>query len=520
MKKVKSIFFAVFFVVGLTCLGLVGCKKKETPVPTIPEKQSTYNIELSESALSVNLFETAKLDVTVKKDGIVLTTPNVEWSSEATNVATVDNGIITPVGYGTTSIVVKYENVSASCQVVVEDNGFIPSITLDATEVQLLISSEPFKVNASVFYDKAGIDTSSAVITYSIPESGKTIATVDANGYVTAVGVGETTLTVSAVWKGYDGTGMSKTIPVYVKKDIEARVFGGANEIYLSELTVDGQTFSNTTTLTAEVFENLEKLDAPTITWVSSNTNVATVVNGVVTAVAEGETLIYVRYNDGEDVFESNKKTVTVTLPVIDKTSEVSFEFDQTNVDYNLIEAKSVFGNAYSGNIVKVTAKSKAENLFTSDGIDVSDLSVGENVLVIYNEDNYAFEVKAQVYTRIIKTKADLKAFGKAYAQTADTTNTNDTSSWHVVLANDIDYANGNYCSDTGYTTSDRWLGVFDGRGFTISNMTTNFGFFGWIGTKAELKNTGFINLNKHSGYQGGLLANQLYGTIDNCFVP
>ncbi|MBR2023244.1 MAG: Ig-like domain-containing protein [Clostridia bacterium] len=519
MRKTRSKLFAILFLVALSCLCLVGCKKEDTSVPTLPQQQSTYSVELNESALSVNLFETAKLDVTAKKDGVVVANPSVEWKSENTEVATVDNGVITPVVYGTTVISVTYENVSASCQVTVADDGFVPSIVVDVEEVSLLITSEPRKVNASVFYDKAGVDTSSATITYSIPANGQAIATVDANGYVTPVGIGETTLTVSAVWKGYMGAGMTKTIPLSVHKDVEPKVLGGASEIYLSAVTIEGQAFSNTTTLTAEVYENNEKLQSPNVTWVSSDTSVATVVNGVVTAVAEGETLVYVRYDDGEDVFESNKKAVKVTLPVIDKTADLSFDLDKSKVEYNAIDATSVFGNSYAGDIVKVTVKSNTENLLTSNGVNVSTLSEGEKVFVVYNEDNYAFEVTAKVYTRILKTKADLQAFGSAYATTADSTNTNDTKSWRVILANDIDYENGNYCADAGYTTSDRWLGVFDGNGFAISNIKTRFGFFGWIETGAELKNTAFINVNKDSAYQGGLLANQVYGTIDNCFV-
>ena len=518
MRKLKTGFFTLAVLFVLSCMCAVGCIK-EPNVPIISEQEAKYSIELNNSALSVNRFETATLNVTVKKDDIVVASPNVEWEIENANIATVNNGVITPVDYGTTLVTVRYENVSASCQVTVEDNGFVPSLILDVEEVQLLMSSDAFKVNASVFYESTEKDTSSAIITYAIADGGQTVVSVDQNGYVTAVGVGETSLTVSAIWKGYNGIGMTKTIPVCVHEDIEARMFGGAQEIYLTELTVEGQTFLNKTTFSIEVFKNLEKVENPNITWVSSETDVATVVGGVVTAVSEGETSIYALYNDGETVFESNKETVKVVIPVIDKTETLSFELDQSNVGYNKVSAKAVFGDSYTGAIVKVTEQAKEDNLLSSDGLDASTLYTGENVLVVYNEDNYAFTVTAQVYTRIIKTKADLKAFGKAFADTADNTDTNDTNGWRVVLANDIDYENGNYGADAGYTTSDKWLGSFDGRGFTVSNITTNFGFFGWIGTKAELKNTGFINTSKSSGYQGGLLCNQLYGTIDNCFV-
>lgn len=516
MRNVKSKVFGITFALTLSCTCLAACKDK---TPELPEEEITYTISLDYSVLSINRFETGELNAEVKKNGIVVSMPQLEWSSENESVATVEDGIITPVDYGETVISVEYENVSASCEVTIADNGYVPTLEVDVDEVQLLVSSDPFKVNASVFYESATTDTSAAVITYAIAPTDADIATVSADGYVTAVGVGETTLTVSATWKGYSGIGMQKEIPVIVCGDVETRLLGGAEEIYLSALSMEGQTFSNKTTFTAEVYDNLEKVENADVAWVSTNAEVATVLNGIVTAVAEGETEIYAVYDNGEAVFESKKATVKVILPIIDKTETLSFVCDQSNVEYNTMNAKAVFGENYVGEIVKVKAKDGETNLWTDNGLDAATLLVGENVLVVYNDSNYAFEVKAQVYTRIIKTKADLKAFGLAYAKTADNTNSNATKNWHVIMENDVDYENANYCADAGYTTSDRWLGVFDGNGHTISNITTNFGFFGWIGASAELKNTGFVNTNKPSGYQGGLLCNELYGKIDNCFV-
>ena len=516
MRNIKSKVLGITFAVTLGCACLSGC---QDPQPEIPEEEITYTISLDNSVLSINRFEMGELNAEVKKNGVVVSFPQLDWSSENENVATVEDGIITPVDYGKTVISVEYENVSASCEVTIAYNGYVPTLEVAEEEIQLLVSSDPFKVNASVFYESATTDTSSAVITYAIAPTGADIATVSADGYVTAVGVGETTLTVSATWKGYGGIGMQKEVPVIVCGDVETRLLGGAEEIYLSDLTMEGQTFSNKTTFTAEVYDNLEKVESAEFTWVSTNEEVATVVNGVVTAVAEGETEIYAVYEKDESVFESEKATVKVILPIIDKTETLSFVCDQSNAEYNTMNAKAVFGENYAGEIVKVKAKGGETNLWTDNGLDAATLLVGENVLVVYHDSNYAFEVKTQVYTRIIKTKADLKAFGLAYAETADNTNSNATKNWHVIMENDVDYENANYCADAGYTTSDRWLGVFDGNGHTISNMTTNFGFFGWLGKGAELKNTGFVNTNKPSGYQGGLLCNQLYGTIDNCFV-
>ena len=74
--------------------------------------------------------------------------------------------------------------------------------------------------------------------------------------------------------------------------------------------------------------------------------------------------------------------------------------------------------------------------------------------------------------------------------------------------------------------TANRFTGVFDGNGKTITGLTqalgTNdfAGMFGYIGTGGIIRSLGLVNLNiSGSGYYAGGIAGENSGTITNCFV-
>ena len=116
------------------------------------------------------------------------------------------------------------------------------------------------------------------------------VATVDQSGTVTAVGVGEATITASV-------GGKSDTCTVTVSYAGVTSVTLNATEL---TLTADG-----TTTLTATV---LPAGAEQTVVWSSSHEDVATVENGVVTAVSTGTTVITAKAGEKEAAC-----TVTVT---------------------------------------------------------------------------------------------------------------------------------------------------------------------------------------------------------------
>ncbi|MGN0831572.1 MAG: hypothetical protein ACI4NI_09820 [Candidatus Ornithospirochaeta sp.] len=99
-----------------------------------------------------------------------------------------------------------------------------------------------------------------------------------------------------------------------------------------------------------------------------------------------------------------------------------------------------------------------------------------------------------------------------------------------VKLANNIDLADVDW-KPIGQTEKTTFQGVFDGQGYTISNMTVNnsdtsancsSGFFGWIedhGVGIVIKNTKFDNAHVEGNHNVGVVAGYIYGTIYGCEV-
>ena len=99
-----------------------------------------------------------------------------------------------------------------------------------------------------------------------------------------------------------------------------------------------------------------------------------------------------------------------------------------------------------------------------------------------------------------------------------------------VKLAANIDLA-GVEWKPIGQTGKTTFQGVFDGQGYTISNMTVNntdtsencsSGFFGWIedhGVGIMIKNTKFDNAYVEGNHNVGVVVGYIYGTIDGCEV-
>ena len=186
----------------------------------------------------------------------------VNWSSSDTSVATVDNGKVQAVGTGTAVISVESNGKTDTCEVTVKDT--VTSIAEDEIKLRTKGTDKTYKLNTSVIGRKSSIKWTT---------SDKKVATVS-GGKITAKKAGTATITATA-------NGVSDSVTVTVEDYIPTIKLNQSN---YTLYTVKG----NTITLKATV-DGLSK----TVTWNSSNTNVATVTNkGKVTAVGEGDTII------------------------------------------------------------------------------------------------------------------------------------------------------------------------------------------------------------------------------------
>lgn len=266
---------------------------------------SVTGVELTAEggATSVPKGETLQLTATVKPS--YAENKKVTFSSDNETVATVDqNGLVTAIEGGTVKITATSE-----------DGGFTDEITLTVTipvtgvslasagGVTEIPEGETLQLTATVAPDNA----TNKQVTYSSSDKG--VAVVDETGLVTAVSVGEATITVTTV----DGAKTDEITITVAEKPDKIPVTGVTLATENGETTFKkGQTLRLVATVAPENASN------KFVTYSSSNQAVATVAdNGVVTAVDGGTVTITVTTVDGNFSAEI-ELTVTVDAESIE----------------------------------------------------------------------------------------------------------------------------------------------------------------------------------------------------------
>ena len=208
------------------------------------------------------------LTATVKPDDA--TDKTVTWTSSAESIATVQNGKVTAIKEGQATITAKAGEKSATCKVTVSKKIIpVTSITLDKTSVEM-VEGDELTLTATVKPD----DATDKTVTWT--SSAESIATIQ-DGKVTAIKEGQATITAKAGEK-------SATCKVTVSQKV----------IPVTSITLDKTSAEmvegDELTLTATV-----KPDDATdknVTWTSSDESIATVQNGKVIAIKEGQATI------------------------------------------------------------------------------------------------------------------------------------------------------------------------------------------------------------------------------------
>ena len=343
------------------------------------------SISLDKTTLALAEQDTYQLTATVKPDNA--TDKNVTWSTANAAIATVsNNGLVTAVAEGTTTITAKAGDKTATCTVTVSKKVIpVTSVTLNKTSLALT-EQETFQLAATVSPDNATDKT----VTWS--SSNTAIATVSNNGLVTAVAEGTTTITAKAGDKTAtcSVTVSKKVIPVtsftfgddwfYVEKDHtlqlpfqssptdanETLTWTSSAPSYVSvdqnglvsglkigtvTITVKGSLVNatckvtchyiptgitlNATNLTMEVEDTFqmqgtvnkrpEDTNDYGISWSSADPSIAKISSsGLVTAVSPGTTTLRAGVYGGVEAFCTvtvTKKTVYVTSITLDRTS-------------------------------------------------------------------------------------------------------------------------------------------------------------------------------------------------------
>ena len=249
-------------------------------------------IALNKTSLSLRETETAQLTATVTPEDAE--DRSVTWSSSDNSIATVNaEGVVTAIKEGTATITATTNdgsNLKATCTVKVSIMP-VASITLNITE-KTLEEGETVNLTASVL--PANASNKSLAWT----SSDENVATVDANGLVTAVKEGTATITA----KANDGSNVSAQCTINVSDSF----------IFVSKISLEKMQVTLNIGETATLNVTIEPANATNkeIAWKSSNPSIATVENGVVTAISAGTIYVSASSTDGSN--QSDVCIVTV----------------------------------------------------------------------------------------------------------------------------------------------------------------------------------------------------------------
>ncbi len=244
------------------------------------------SISLDREELTMDDGTKERLTVTVLPENA--TDRSVTWTSSDESVVTVDaGGVVTAMSVGTATVTATTNDgtgLSASCMVTVMPKR-VESISLDREELTMEDGTKEC-LTVTVLPD----DATDRSVTWT--SSDESVATVDAEGVVTAVSIGTATVTATT----NDGTGMSASCMVTVTPK------------YARSISLNFEKASLDHGFNVRLIATVLPEDATdrSVTWTSSDEGVATVdAEGVVTAVSAGTATVTATTNDGSDLSAS-----------------------------------------------------------------------------------------------------------------------------------------------------------------------------------------------------------------------
>lgn len=249
---------------------------EKTVTFTVTEKDpnpiAATGVKLNKNTLDLTVDSSETLTANVLP--VDATNKDVTWVSSDTDVAAVDeNGKVTAAKAGKATITVSVKSnpeLTDTCEVTVTDQIFsVTGVMLTPDKAELYVGETK---NLTVVFAPSNATNKNVTWESSDPA----VATV-ADGVVTAVGKGTATITVTTE----DG-GFTATCEVTVK-------------IPVSSVTLNPTSIALVVGNTKQLIATVEPANADdsTVTWKSSDTNVATVdQTGKVTAVGVGTTTI------------------------------------------------------------------------------------------------------------------------------------------------------------------------------------------------------------------------------------
>ncbi len=328
----------------------------------------TYTVTVTSDKSKIIVGQTAKVTAVVKNStGTEVSDAIVTWTSSDSAVATVDDGTVTAVAAGEAIITAEYTDATSgttytgSCKITVEAK------VVTSVDVSVTLSASSLKPNgkatASATAKAVYNDGSEKDVSGNWDSSDKSVATVDANGSITAVSKGTTEISYTATEDSVNGTGKA-TLTVTAGDPTGLTV--AISPKTLDMIAGHSQNISATLTTTPA---DADKSNV-TYQWTSSNSSVAAVsssastpTQATVEAKGKGTATITVTAKSG-----SLTATDTCTVTVEDSMKSIELSPSGPFV-MDVGQSKNVKATA-DPDSATVTWTSEDESVATARGSD------------------------------------------------------------------------------------------------------------------------------------------------------
>lgn len=270
------------------------------------------------------------------------------WKSGNVNVAKVEDGVVSPVGSGTTTVSVTHLGVTKSVSVVVRPSHQAMTLSGDK-ELHLQLQDAPVQITATV--SDTADDSTDITSQAEWTSSNLFVATVSSSGLITPKAAGTTRIT--ATYKG-------------LSRDINVTVYGAMKSISVEKTKQDGfvgeeQVLPVVTGIALNGDStNISKL----VRWTSSDEQIVTIKDGKWKALKLGEATLTVTLGG---------RQVDVKVTVHDKPlallSDVSTISVVTGKEVRLPEVTVIYENGLEERVSdRIEWSVSSPNLLVRDG--------------------------------------------------------------------------------------------------------------------------------------------------------
>ncbi len=566
-KKLVGILLAMALI-GATTASLTACNlgsgtAASTPIDsnepidsgstgggTVDEPIDEVTISLPETA-SVAEFEQTTLIAVV--DGEI--DGEIVWTSSDATVATVNDGVVSGLKAGETTITAAIGDLSATCALTVTKTTKEHTLELSNDEIFMFIGESSEAITVEPKFDGEPLDI--AVEYEWTKVEGDDVASVateenGAKAVFTGTAAGEGVYEVSATVRGYKAYG-EVTVTVrdnFYVAAIENAAFVNGENGYDLALTLGGDGAAVTIgdiNITKNGIEELGVVSDLVWSWTSSDSTVADIdASGKVIEGKKAGTALLT----GTATYEGKALELKVNVTVA--RGEVTLN-DVITVE--TVSGKVAIPSEIVNTIEKITLSGSvvAEGEVVLDGgiltVEESKMpckmsALGENKTMLVQTAEIVYIVPVNVYTMIIDTKDKLSNWldkacdvavnaGLCSSTDEGVVRRGEYVSGYFVLGADIDY-NDNYVpkvtfgthgnlyswkKDWGADENFGFKGVFDGKGHNVYGMTVTGQYNGFVTTLSggTIKNVSFIDAGVADG--ADFIAAAGSGTIENVYV-